>query len=409
MEGKRTYSLGIDLNDQYAVVSYFGTGMAEPETVSLVAGGEAYRIPMLVAKRAGAAQWYYGEDVRKMANGGDIIYVDRLLSRAVNQDIITIDGEQFEAEQLLQLYLQKLMLLPMRLGSPGYLDVLVLTVEKLTREYIEMFRRIAAHLQIPETQFMMLDHKQVFFYFTLSQPKDLWLHDVYLFEYEGERLHDYVFSRNMNTKPQIVSIEEGANTTLPEDKDHGFLALLKRTFANQIISTVYLVGDGFDGNWLRESVNFLCRTRRAFIGRNLFSKGACFAAQMARQDDLGYVYLGENDMQFNVSLKVQRGGRPAFYNLVSAGKNWFEAQGSCEVLLNGESGVSFWKQPPYAAAAEIETLELTDLPERPPRTTRLRITAEPMATDRLLITIRDLGFGEFYRSSEKKWSYTMTI
>ena len=65
--------------------------------------------------------------------------------------------------------------------------------------------------------------------------------------------------------------------------------------------------------------------------------------------------------------------------------------------------------PPYIASAVIETLELTDLPSRPERTTRLRITAVPVSDEKIEVQIRDLGFGEIYRSTDKTWKYTMTM
>ena len=57
----------------------------------------------------------------------------------------------------------------------------------------------------------------------------------------------------------------------------------------------------------------------------------------------------------------------------------------------------------------IETLELTDLPSRPDRTTRLRITAVPVSDEKIEVKIRDLGFGEIYRGTDKVWKYTMTM
>ena len=59
--------------------------------------------------------------------------------------------------------------------------------------------------------------------------------------------------------------------------------------------------------------------------------------------------------------------------------------------------------------AVIETLELTDLPNRPDRTTRLRITATPVSDEKIEVQIRDLGFGEIYRTTDKTWKYIMTM
>lgn len=52
-----SYYIGIDLNDSYAMVSYFQQNMKEPETVSTVAGSEEFQIHL------------YLHAVRALANG----------------------------------------------------------------------------------------------------------------------------------------------------------------------------------------------------------------------------------------------------------------------------------------------------------------------------------------------------
>ena len=96
-------------------------------------------------------------------------------------------------------------------------------------------------------------------------------------------------------------------------------------------------------------------------------------------------------------------------NLISAGKNWFESKGECEVILSGAYEIDFWKQLPNSREAKIETLELTDMPARPDRTTRVRITATPLSDEKIAIDIKDLGFGDIFRSSDKTWHYEMTM
>lgn len=146
------------------------------------------------------------------------------------------------------------------------------------------------------------------------------------------------------------------------------------------------------------------------MGKNLFSKGACYAAEVRdNEDKWRFIYMGENELKFNLSLKVKSKGALSFYNIISAGKNWFETKGKCEVILSGTTEIDFWKQLPNSREAKIETLELTDLPRRPDRTTRVRITATPVADDKINIEIMDLGFGELFRGTDKVWHYTMTM
>lgn len=407
---KNCYYLGIDLNDRYAMISYFQLNMKEPETVSTIAGSENFQIPLILAKRKELGQWYYGDEAKKMAQNPDMICVDQLMKRAVNGDKIVIDEETYPAEDLLTLFLSKIIALPQKLGNYSGFDKLVITVERLTKENMEMFWKIMPKLGLKPEQFMVIDHKESFYYFALNQKEELWLHDVYLFEFDKTNIRYFALKRNMRTTPQVITIEESPKKTMSGDLDIEFSRIIQKAFENKIISTVYLVGDGFDGEWMQSSLNILCRGRRAFVGKNLYSKGACFAAKArGLEDKWPFIYMGENEIKFNLSLKVKSKGALSFYNIISAGKNWFETKGQCEVILSDTTEIDFWKQLPNSREAKIETLELTDLPRRPDRTTRVRITATPVADDKIDIEIRDLGFGELFRSTDKVWYYTMTM
>lgn len=411
MEAKREPVIfGIDLNDRYAMISYYQLNMSEPETVSTIAASEMYQIPTLLAKRKNLGQWYYGDDAKKMAKTSEVICVDSLLKRAVNGETVHIEEDSYEAWELLALFLKKVMELPMKLRNIGACDRLVLSVERLSKENMEVFWKIAPKLGLLPEQFMVIDHKESFYNFALSQPESLWLHDVYLFENDGKNLFYYGLKRNTRTTPQVISIRESIKNPLDDKKDEEFLTISQRAFENQIVSTVYLVGEGFEGGWMQHSLNYLCKGRRVFMGNNLYSKGACYAGFIREyKPDWNYIYMGENEMKFNLSLKVRDRGDLAFYTLISAGKNWFETKGECEVILSGSSEIDFWKQLPNSREAVIESLELTDLPSRPDRTTRLRIVATPVSDEKIEVQIRDMGFGEIYRGTDKTWKYIMTM
>lgn len=161
---------------------------------------------------------------------------------------------------------------------------------------------------------------------------------------------------------------------------------------------------------MKQSVSFLCQGRRAFMGKNLYSKGACYAAAVqAGKANWQYVYLGDNEMKVNVSLKVLNKGSMEFLTLISAGDNWYEAVGECEVILDGSPEIAFWLQSPNSREAKTTRLELSDLPKRPNKVTRLRIVAKPLSDTKVQILIKDMGFGEFYKSSDKVWEYVMAL
>jgi hypothetical protein len=98
-----------------------------------------------------------------------------------------------------------------------------------------------------------------------------------------------------------------------------------------------------------------------------------------------------------------------FLTLIEAGQSWYETDGECEVILDGSSEVTVWIQKPDSRQADVEVLELTDLPERENRTTRIRINAKPVSDRKIRIELRDLGFGEIVPSTNQVWIHTIGV
>lgn len=336
------FYLGIDLDDQYAVISSYELNKKEPETFSAIAGSEIYQIPALITKKKGIGQWFVGEEAVRLAIAQGEEANGRLLSRAVGGEKVFVDGETYPAEELLTLYLKKLIRLacgPDRRWEP---ERLVICMEKLSREATELFLSMAPKLGIDREKLQLLDRKECFYYFAYHQVPELSMHDVYLFDYRREDIRCCRLYKEKRTTPQLISLAEEVRRMNADSRDENFLGILKDCFRGHIVSSVYLTGDGFDGDWMKQSVAFLCQGRRAFVGKNLYSKGACYAALCSeQQENWDYVYLGDNEMKVNVSLKVRNMGKAEFYTLISAGDNWYETQGMCEVILAGTPEIDF--------------------------------------------------------------------
>lgn len=403
------FYLGIDLDDENAVISFFQLNMREPETVSMVTGSEMFQIPMLIAKRSDMGQWYIGNDAGKIMLQQKEAGAGKLLGRAIRGEKVFVDGEKYPAQDLLLVYLKKLIYLAGSLGNPMAPDVLVISLETISREATRLFADMAPRLGLLADQVMLVDRKESFYYFAYNQPGELTLHDVSLFDYREGKICCCRLERNMRTTPQVVSLSEQTCDMTGEDRDAAFLQILTECITGHIVSAVYLVGDGFEGDWMKQSISFMCRGRRAFMGKNLYSKGACYAAAVRRGGmEWPYVYMGDSEMKVNVSLKVRNGDKAEFYTLISAGDNWYETVGECEVILDGPPEIDFWLQPPESREAKVEKLQLVDFPKRPNKTTRLRIAAKPLSDKKVQVQIKDMGFGELFKTSEKVWEYVMS-
>ena len=213
MEANTCY-LGIELNDSYAMVSYMQPNMEEPETVSTIAGSENYRIPTLLARRKNVGMWYYGEDAGRMAKTSEVICVDSLLRRAAASEVITIAKESYDAVDLLALFIKKVIELPQKLGNTSHVTGIVLTVDHLTKELIGIFRHVAELLGLSQETFAVIDDKESFYAFAMNQEKSLWMHDVFLFSCGKNAVSSYDLSRDMHTKPQMITMMDNSDAKI---------------------------------------------------------------------------------------------------------------------------------------------------------------------------------------------------
>ncbi len=409
-ENEQKLYIGIDLNDTYAMVSFATTSHHEPETVSSVAGSEMFQIPLAVCMASVSGQWVYGDEAVRFEKA-DMGKCERnLLTRSLLQDFTVIGNQNYEARALLAVFLKKILLLAGKLGPQIDIGKVVFTFPQLDEKLMALMEYVFTQLPVEREKITVLDHMECFYYYALNQKQELCAHDIVMFQYYGKSITSWYLERDKPSAPQLVHIREKDCGYLTNDKDFDFAQIIPDIFGKKIISSVYLVGEGFDGDWMKQSLRLLCQGKRAFLGKNLFSKGACYAAEiLAGVFSWNYLYMGVNEMKFSVSLKVRKNNEMAFHTLIAAGSNWYEAGNSCEMILDGPGEIDFWLQVPFNREARIETLSLTNLPARPRKATRLGIQAKPVSDKSVKIVIKDLGLGEFFKASEMTWEYVMKL
>lgn len=407
---ERGVYVGIDIDDTYAVASFQEDSTTEPATVSMTAGSGIFQIPLVIARKNGIGQWLIGEEAVcvQQEQKGDA--ADKLLSRALQKEEMIIAGASYSAKELLVLFLKKLI---SYIGGP-FDAVRVLTlafcIERLDAERIKLLFSLGEQLELKKEQLILLDRKSAFYYFTLNQSKELWRQDVSLFDYRENTVKYMHLKRSQNSIPQLIHIEKKIAELSGINRDEAFYQLLLQLLEGCKISSVYLVGDAFDGDWMKLSLAYLCRGRRAFIGKNLYAKGACYAIRVKKDKwPWPYLYIGDNELKVNVSLAVKNRGVQEFLSLLNAGESWYEAFGSCEVILDNSDEIAVWLQPFDSQTANVEKLRLGDLPERENKTTRLRICAKALSDRAIKIEIKDLGFGEIARCQNKHWEYLISV
>lgn len=418
--------VGYDLGHQVAQLSYCGMGETEPETVSAITGTEQYNIPVVLCKRPGVGQWYYGKEALKFAKEENGILVEDLLLLAQRGEDVMVEGEAFDPVALLTLFVKRsLSLLNIRL-SLYQIEAFMFTVEDLTPRTVDVLSRVAAGLQLNAKSICFQNHLESFYAYMLHQNSELWAYDVVIFEYYTQ-MRMLRMECNRRTSPKVVLIgqqefpdilrrvwseKEEECRRQKQELDELFYHVAEKALGERTISTIFLLGDGFKEGWMKESLKYLCRNRRVFQGNNLYSKGACYAMAerlnpMPEWKD--YVYLGEDKLKSNIGMKALRRGENSYYAVLDAGTNWYEAGCDFDVILESGDSVDFVITPLAGGKVTERQVKLPGLPDRPRGTTRLNIHVEMIAVDQAAVTIEDLGFGELFPSSGKAWSSEIQV
>lgn len=402
--------LGIDISARSTVLSIYKSNMDEPATVSTILGEENYSIPTVLAKRYGMGQWFFGDEAISKSRIKEAMLVDDLYTLALKNEEVFVDGESFQARELMVIYFNKLFAIPGPMAAMGDIEKLVVCVEQVNLEVMELMNYIISRLSIDSNRLMLIDRNECFYFYALSQRPELFLYSVALFDYSGSNMISCVLNRNQTTRPQMITLDVVNHGEITDNRDEKFDEIIADTFGSTLFSSVYLVGDGFDGEWMKVSLARLCKGRKVFMGKNLYSKGACYAGYTKDgKRDWPFIYIGDNDLKLNLSIKILENNVMKFFTLIDAGQSWYDAKGECEVILDGEPELEFYIQRPESREAHTEVLELTDMPKRENRTTRLRIEASPISDVAVSIVITDLGFGEISPSSGKSWEHTISI
>lgn len=402
--------IGIDISSKNTVVSLYKKEMDEPVTVTTVLGEESYSIPTVLAKRIGMSQWFFGDEAIKKSRVREAELIDDLYNLALKNETVVVDSTTYEARELLVIFFNKLFSIPGPMAVMGNISKLIVCVEQVSLEVMELMNYVVSKLAIDSKRLMLIDRNECFYFYALSQKPELFLYNVCLFDYSGTNVISCVLNRNQSTRPQLVTLDVTNHGDITDNRDGLFEDIVTKTIGNLLFSSVYLVGDGFDGDWMKASLTKLCKGRKVFLGKNLYSKGACYAGYTKDGNrDWPFIFIGDNDLKLNLSIKILENNVMKFYTLIDAGQSWYDAKGECEVILDGDPEVEFFLQKPDSRETHTEVLELTDLPKRENRTTRLRIEASPVSDVAISITITDLGFGEISASTGKKWEHIISI
>lgn len=424
---KGSVFVGYDLGEKYSQISYCVYGQEEATTIATVVGTKQYNIPTMLCKREGVNQWFYGKDAVKNMEEEGMLPLGGLLSLARKGDEIELDGETFDPVALLTLFLKRSMTLMNFVATVEKVAAIMFTVDELDDRMVEVLSQASANLGLRTSHIYFQSHTESFYFYMLHQPPELWNYQAIACEHDGVRLKTYRMECNKRTTPVVVLIEEQIYETVvvPNETeeetiregayrmaDERFLGILRKMCEGRIISSAYLLGDGFRAEWDKQSIEFLCHNRRVFRGNNLFSRGACYGLlEKLEPSEAGskHVFLGRDKLKSNIGMNVLRQGRESYYALLDAGENWYEAAKECEFLLEGERELAFVITPLTGKDIETRVIPLTGGGSGGGPFTRYRMEMAMSAPETVQIKVTDLGFGELFPASGQVWKESFPV
>ena len=404
LPGSEKVIVGYDLGNKYAQISCYVTGSEEEiRTLSSVAGSSVYTIPLALSKRQGVNQWFYGSEAIRYAGEEEGILVENLLKLARDGEPVQIDGAPIDPVALLTLFLKRSLGLLSQVTNTERIGALMITCEELDHRMLEVLTAATEGLHLKTDQICFQSHVESFYYYNLYQPEELWRHKTILCEYGDASIRTYCMECNRHTTPVVAYMEEREFPFPVPESDEKMQEIAKKLCENQMISSVYLIGEALSRDWMKESLRYLCKGRRVFQGNNLFSKGACYG-MMERltpgENGKNHVFLGKDKLKSNIGMKVLRQGEESYQALLDAGINWYEAKNTMEFYLLEGRAVEILITSLTGKGNRIARIVPEELQEG---IIRLRISVEMRDDTHLKVELEDLGFGTFRAATHHIW------
>ncbi len=398
--------IGYDINSKVCQISVFDEENGEPETIEI--GRDNYQIPMAVNYYKG--EWTYGKNAIRMDSVKDSTLVEDIFEKALKHEKVTIEDEEYDSVWILAEFMQQ------TLKNFEEIDQIVFTVPSMNEDIRYLLKGMGQKLGISKEKIYVQDYKESFCHYMFNQPKELWQYEAALFYCDRNVIRAYML-RELKTgtktsgKECFVTVEEVADAEMEELEqvypalsiekgraaDEHFRRFIQNVFNKKSISSVFLTGDGFENNWYPNSLRVLCNGRRAFMGNNLYSKGACYTALDKAENIMdGLVYLDDSKLTDQISIKMRVSGEEVLYPLVTWGAHWYESDKEWEVLMENNEDIELYIDSLSTGKRRTETISLKGLPERSNYALRLRISTMFLNDKMCKITFEDVGFGEFF-------------
>ena len=404
--------IGIDLGMDATQISVSSGG--EPESISVSPNKSMYQIPTVLCVRNDTRDWIAGEDAIRLRNRDAGIFVSDILTKVETGETVDIFGTAYSGKALLERFVRKIFTAVRQRYLQDEVAEVVVTVKKMSDRLKAAIEEAFAAMGIDRKNVRVLSYMESFMYYAVSQKRELWVNDVSLFDFDEEGLGYYQLSTSRKALPVTVTVtgqdmSAEMNYQMLAGATEGRLSvpfrnITDRLLYRQIVSTIYFTGVGFDGSWADEVMKSLAPGRRVFKGQNLYSKGAAYAGMISRNPDYrDFLFLTEEQVRFSVSIRMFKDNHIGEFRLVEAGTPWNKVKAKTVGILDNTDEVFFTVYHTVRKETKHIVMNLKNIIKRENKTTRVLVSVHFLDRDTAVLTVRDLGFGEFFENTYRIW------
>ena len=251
------FIVGIDLGNEYSQVCYYNVAKGEPESVAFQMPAANLRVPTVVLKEYGKDNgWMAGEVALSCNTLGEGVLFDGLLEAAKSGAKVEKKNVSVMPSQLIRVYLTFLLQSAKRaFGSDEEPDVICITTDDYCEEILDVIDEAVGLIGISKDKVIYSGHVESFVYYALSSKPELWKNDNVVFDYGRDGLVYCRMATMSDMGRRIVmsekiDLKEVVGYTIDMDElEEKLLSVSRELFDRKLITTVYITGEGFEGDF----------------------------------------------------------------------------------------------------------------------------------------------------------------
>ncbi len=396
--------LGIDFSKDFTQLAYINED-GNPDCVSVGMEGN-FLIPTVVC---------YSEDFKEWSAGEEAINKSKQSKCQIYSDM----------EDILQgkaLYTFMSYLINLAINHCDGRDVrnILVSVEDVNPEIVNKITEVLLKLGFESKDIRIISHTESFVYYVLNQNRDIWINQVYYLDFNKHNLICRKLNVIKGKKPYVADVvveDLSGFLTLeqarvnPNEADDIIATYMSKEIVKNVVSGIFLCGEGFYTDGWDKTLKTVCTNRRVFKGNNLIVKGAALGAKEFFHVPVLSEYLisCKGRTRLKITMNAKQKGVEKSITLSNIGDYWHQVNSTIECIVGTNKEAYFVIHDVMNHRNEEFKISLEQLPDRPEKTTRIRVSLKYLEENKFEITITDLGFGEFYKAKNVVISKEITV